>query len=132
MLTPLFHGQVSKATYGYILDRVRSRLAGWKSKQLSWLAGCLWKARNDWVFNHVLVDPADTINKAMLLWADICDANEDATNRTISTPLTTQEVSSWSKPSQGQFKINCDGKKTSLAVIIRVLPFPFLFLGPSK
>ncbi|CAN1163128.1 Putative ribonuclease H protein At1g65750 [Linum perenne] len=64
---PILHGRVTRATYGYILNWIDTKLAGWKAQNLS-LAGRVTLASS--VLNAIL---AYAMQTAFLLFS-ICDS----------------------------------------------------------
>ncbi|XP_028077852.1 uncharacterized protein LOC114279770 [Camellia sinensis] len=73
-----------------------------------WLCWHIWKARNDYIFNHVPVDPTEVIFKAAR------DAMEFVTAQVMlaTSPSVFRQASgvnqAWVSSAQGTFRVNCD------------------------
>ncbi|KAI8020468.1 hypothetical protein LOK49_LG04G00465 [Camellia lanceoleosa] len=76
--------------------------------QLLWLCWHIWKARNEFIFNHVQVDPMAIIFKAAR------DATEfmQAQALLASPPRVLRQSSgitqAWVAPARGTLRVNCD------------------------
>lgn len=88
------------------------------------LAWHIWKARNDWVFNYVPVDPKTVMDKASFMWTEfhVClvrGGNQEQPSGQVDTNTR------WIPPHKGQLKINCDvalkqgNPKAAIAALLR-------------
>lgn len=88
------------------------------------LAWQIWKSRNDWVFNHVPVDPRETITRAAKAWEEFI-LNQSTQNLHRNLNISPQANPCWSPPAPGYLKINCDvakhkkDPKVTIAAIVR-------------
>lgn len=88
---------------------------------LSWQ---IWKARNDWVFNGVQIDPRVVIDKASYGWKEFqrYKAKRETNGDSIAYM---GRAKAWIPPPEGKVKINCDvamakgSTKVAIAVILR-------------
>lgn len=87
------------------------------------LAWHVWKARNDWIFNGVPVNPRTVMAKASAMWKEF---NECEMTHTSQGQTTTRdgEDSCWQPPHEGSMKVNCDAavsgtSKVAIATLLR-------------
>lgn len=88
------------------------------------LAWQIWKARNGWVFNHVPVDPIETLKRAEFAWSEFYSCTNTQQVQAHDIPHSTTSAK-WSPPPSGLLKANCDVAKSgnksraAIAVILR-------------
>ncbi|XP_028083788.1 uncharacterized protein LOC114285008 [Camellia sinensis] len=85
---------------------------------------CIWKSRNDWVFNHNPLNPTVTLYQATATWRELYVLNHLGA-RQLNAAVSEPPSHRWSPPGLGHFKLNCDasftkdGSKASLAAILQ-------------
>ncbi|XP_028110248.1 uncharacterized protein LOC114308781 [Camellia sinensis] len=84
----------------------------------------IWKARNNWVFNHNPSSPSQVLAQVGDYWQEISNLQLMARAQNGSVRPALGSVR-WTPPDQGHYKLNCDASfakdcsKTSLVVILR-------------
>ncbi|KAI8005987.1 hypothetical protein LOK49_LG07G01062 [Camellia lanceoleosa] len=76
--------------------------------KMIWLAWHIWKNRNNYVFNHLPIDPVATIFAAE---KSFCESASHPTQSPLSSSLFSPAQDAprtWSPPLPGRFKANCD------------------------
>lgn len=81
----------------------------------------IWKAQNEWVFNHSWWDVPRISGRAVEDFNEFCDSNGEAERVVIDT----NTAQTWKPPPEGILKINIDGdfdaitRKGGIGVVIR-------------
>ncbi|KAL7243729.1 hypothetical protein ACSBR1_016032 [Camellia fascicularis] len=92
--------------------------------KMAMVGWCIWKSRNDWVFNHNPLNPMVTLHHATAAWRELSVLNPLGA-RQPNAAVFEPPSRSWSPPGLGLFKLNCDasftkdGSKASLVAILR-------------
>ncbi|KAI7990427.1 hypothetical protein LOK49_LG12G02451 [Camellia lanceoleosa] len=92
---------------------------------LVWMSWCIWKARNEHIFNHVPVDPIEVIATAKWMEAEYLIACEDTSVSSATSAGAPNPVPQWVPPLHGTWKINCDAAtdlfrgRGAVAVLLR-------------
>lgn len=86
----------------------------------------IWKARNDFIFNHIPVHPSETLSKIARAWFEGQEqGTTDLISNTVSPRPACYRDHRWHPPWVGAVKFNCDasfranGEKASAAVLLR-------------
>ncbi|KAI7988662.1 hypothetical protein LOK49_LG13G00410 [Camellia lanceoleosa] len=92
------------------------------SLELGWY---IWKDRNNFVFNHIPIEPSSTLHRARVAKADFDGANFPSTAvQTQNLVREDHRRSQWLSPSPGHYKINFDvatKKGTAKATVAAIL-----------
>ncbi|XP_028109663.1 uncharacterized protein LOC114308291 [Camellia sinensis] len=90
-----------------------------------WVAWCIWKARNDYLFNQFPVNPIEVVAKAKREDAEFLAACE-VDSAFVETAAGAQgHEPHWVPPSRGKWKFNCDAAtdlsrgRGAVAVLLR-------------
>ncbi|KAL7193561.1 hypothetical protein ACSBR2_025213 [Camellia fascicularis] len=73
-----------------------------------WVAWCIWKTRNEYIFNHIPVDPIVVIATAKRVEAEFLATCADASTSSETLAGAQCLVPHWVPPPSGIWKINCD------------------------
>lgn len=88
------------------------------------IAWYIWKARNEFIFRSLKVDPVATMFRISDAWSEVSNIVETPIVH-MDNPSSQEEVSTWRAPDKNHFKANCDvaipknGGEGKLAVLIR-------------
>ncbi|KAF7152182.1 hypothetical protein RHSIM_Rhsim01G0199300 [Rhododendron simsii] len=108
-----------------VMDHLDSAIDGPSCMgKIMFLAWQIWKSRNDWVFNHIPVDPQETMAKANFGWSEFQGSlgNQEISRHHMEQVTTGTH---WECPEEGWVKANCDvtlkkgSPKAAIAVVLR-------------
>ncbi|KAG5555977.1 hypothetical protein RHGRI_006568 [Rhododendron griersonianum] len=117
-------GDINQLLQGYFSNLFQAIDGPSCMGKIIFLAWQIWKSRNDWVFNHVPVDPRETMARANFGWSEFQGSlGIQGTTRQHTNHIST--VTHWECPEEGWVKANCDVAmkkgypKAAIAVVLR-------------